>query len=103
MINTDADLRDTLFVLFGAGGDLSWRLIVPALLWDVMIGDATLFMSAAQVEEAWRLLMPMLQVWEENPAPDFPNYSAGSWGPQSAETLIAGDGKSWLTPTLERS
>ena len=31
MIKTDADLRDTLFVLFGAGGDLSWRLIVPAL------------------------------------------------------------------------
>lgn len=72
------------------------------LLWDVTMGDATLFMSADQVETAWQLLMPVLEVWAENPAPDFPNYSAGSWGPESAEALIARDGKSWLTPTLNK-
>ena len=72
------------------------------LLWDVMMGDATLFMGADQVETAWQLLMPVLEVWAENPAPDFPNYNAGSWGPESAEALIARDGKSWLTPTLEK-
>ena len=70
------------------------------LLWDLMMGDATLFMSADQVEAAWQLLMPVLEVWSDNPAPDFPNYVAGSWGPESAEALIARDGKSWLTPTL---
>jgi glucose-6-phosphate 1-dehydrogenase len=70
------------------------------LLWDMMMGDATLFMSADQVEVAWQFLMPILEVWAENPAPDFPNYAAGSWGPESAEALIARDGKSWLTPTL---
>jgi glucose-6-phosphate 1-dehydrogenase len=73
------------------------------LLWDVMMGDATLFMSADQVETAWQLLMPVLEVWADNPAPDFPNYAAGSWGPESAEALIARDGKSWLTPTLDKS
>ena len=73
------------------------------LLWDVMMGDATLFMSADQVETAWQLLMPVLEVWVDNPAPDFPNYAAGSWGPESAEALIARDGKSWLTPTLDKS
>jgi len=73
------------------------------LLWDVMMGDATLFMSADQVDAAWQLLMPVLEVWADNPAPDFPNYSAGSWGPESAEALIARDGKSWLTPTLGKS
>jgi glucose-6-phosphate 1-dehydrogenase len=70
------------------------------LLWDVMVGDATLFMSADQVQAAWQLLMPVLQAWESDPAPDFPNYSAGSWGPEAAEALLARDGKSWLTPTL---
>jgi glucose-6-phosphate 1-dehydrogenase len=66
------------------------------------MGDATLFMSADQVETAWQLLMPVLEVWADNPAPDFPNYAAGSWGPESAEALIARDGKSWLTPTLDK-
>ncbi|HET7833192.1 MAG TPA: glucose-6-phosphate dehydrogenase [Gallionella sp.] len=73
------------------------------LLWDVMVGDATLFMRADQVEAAWALLMPILEVWEKIPAADFPNYVAGSWGPESAESLIARDGKNWLTPTLVKS
>ena len=70
------------------------------LLWDVMIGDATLFMRADQVEAAWEFLTPVLEVWQANPAPDFPNYAAGSWGPETAESLIARDGNHWLTPTL---
>ncbi len=70
------------------------------LLWDVMVGDATLFMRADQVEAAWELMMPILEVWADNRAPDFPNYAAGSWGPETAESLVARDGKSWLAPTL---
>ena len=54
------------------------------LLWDVMNNDATLFMRADQVEAAWQLLMPVLDVWADNPARDFPNYAAGSWGPTAA-------------------
>ncbi len=42
------------------------------LLWDVMKNDATLFMRADQVEAAWRLLMPVLEVWAEAPPSDFP-------------------------------
>ena len=72
------------------------------LLWDVMIGDATLFMRADQVEAAWEFLMPILEVWRDNPAPDFPNYAAGSWGPETSESLIARDGNNWLTPTLTK-
>ena len=52
------------------------------LLWDVMKNDATLFMRADQVEAAWRLLMPVLDVWEAAPPSDFPNYAAGTWGPE---------------------
>jgi glucose-6-phosphate 1-dehydrogenase len=70
------------------------------LIRDIILGDATLFMRADQVEAAWKLLQPILEVWEENPAPDFPNYSAGSWGPEAAEALIARDGRNWMIPTL---
>ncbi len=69
------------------------------LLWDAMIGDATLFMRADQVEAAWRLLGPLLEVWADSPARDFPNYPAGSWGPHAAGALLARDGRSWLNPT----
>ena len=70
------------------------------LLWDVMTADATLFMRADQVEAAWRLLAPVLERWDATPPADFPNYVAGSWGPEAAEVLIARDGRSWLQPTL---
>jgi len=72
------------------------------LLRDVMMNDATLFMRADQVEAAWQLVMPVLEVWADNPASDFPNYAAGSWGPESADLLVASDGNSWLTPTLAK-
>jgi glucose-6-phosphate 1-dehydrogenase len=70
------------------------------LLWDVMMKDATLFMRADQVEAAWSLLMPILEVWENEEPSDFPNYNAGSWGPEAAESLIARDGRGWLQPTI---
>jgi len=70
------------------------------LIRDIILGDTTLFMRADQVEAAWNLIQPILEVWEENPAPDFPNYSAGTWGPEAAEALIARDGRNWMTPTL---
>jgi glucose-6-phosphate 1-dehydrogenase len=43
--------------------------------------------------------MPVVDAWAANPAPDFPNYPAGSWGPEAAERLIARDGRAWLTPS----
>lgn len=73
------------------------------LLRDVMVGDATLFMRADQVEAAWKLLMPILDVWAETPAADFPNYAAGTWGPESSDLLVASDGNSWLTPTITKA
>ncbi len=69
------------------------------LLHDVLQGDATLFMRSDQVEAAWALLQPVLDAWAQNPASDFPNYRAGSWGPEAAERLVASEGHAWLTPT----
>jgi glucose-6-phosphate 1-dehydrogenase len=71
------------------------------LLADVMAGDATLFMRADQVEASWSVLTPILKVWENSKPTDFPNYQSGTWGPESAEELIAQDGHIWLVPSLE--
>lgn len=69
------------------------------LLWDVMKNDATLFMRADQVEAAWQLLMPVLEVWNATPPSDFPNYAAGTWGPEDTQGLLAIQGHRWPLPT----
>ncbi|MBS1737159.1 MAG: glucose-6-phosphate dehydrogenase [Bacteroidetes bacterium] len=66
------------------------------LLYDVMDGDSTLFMRADQVEEAWAIVMPILDVWSSRKPIDFPNYSPDSWGPEDGEALIAKDGHHWI-------
>jgi glucose-6-phosphate 1-dehydrogenase len=65
------------------------------LLLDVMIGNATLFMRADQVEAAWKVITPIQENWESKAPVDFPNYKPGSWGPEDAEVLVAKDGHSW--------
>ncbi len=67
------------------------------LLYDVMEGDATLFMRGDQVEAAWKVVMPIIEVWAERKPMDFPNYAPDSWGPEDAEALIARDGYNWLS------
>jgi glucose-6-phosphate 1-dehydrogenase len=68
------------------------------LLWDVMKSDATLFMRADQVEAAWQLLTPVIEAWGSTPPSDFPNYAAGSWGPEAMQGLLAGPEHRWPQP-----
>jgi glucose-6-phosphate 1-dehydrogenase len=70
------------------------------LLFDVMAGDGTLFMRDDQEQAAWTVVAPILEAWGSTTSPDFPNYSAGSLGPEAAEALIARDGRSWHTMPL---
>jgi glucose-6-phosphate 1-dehydrogenase len=70
------------------------------LLLDTMLGDQTLFMRGDQVEEAWSLIMPILNTWVNKKSLTFPNYSADSWGPESAEALIARDGFTWFAQPI---
>ena len=65
------------------------------LLLDGMLGDATLFTRADEVETAWSRIMPILEGWKASPPRDFPNYEAGTWGPASADDFIVRDGRSW--------
>jgi len=65
------------------------------LIFDVMIGDATLFQRADNIEGAWAQVQPVLDFWANNPAKTFPNYIAGSYGPQSADAMLQRDGRTW--------
>jgi glucose-6-phosphate 1-dehydrogenase len=67
------------------------------LLYDCMIGDATLFQRADMVEAGWSVVDPVLDVWKVLPPRKFPNYAAGSWGPKAADELLEQDGRMWRT------
>jgi glucose-6-phosphate 1-dehydrogenase len=58
-------------------------------------------MRADQVESAWAVITPVLEAWEAAPPAGFPDYSAGSWGPEGADLLIAREGHSWLKPVVQ--
>ena len=65
------------------------------LIYDCLIGDATLFQRADQVEAAWGVVEPVLKGWANTAPRHFPNYNAGSEGPSAANDLLARDGRSW--------
>jgi glucose-6-phosphate 1-dehydrogenase len=64
------------------------------LILDAMVGDATLFTRADEIEEQWALVDAIAAPWRRD-RPQFPNYAAGSWGPPSADDLVHRDGRSW--------
>lgn len=65
------------------------------LLFDCMIGDPTLFKTAAAVDAGWEIVQPVLNRWANEKPTDFPNYAAGSWGPQASFDLLERDGRHW--------
>ncbi len=65
------------------------------LLIDAMRGDSTLFNRKDEVEIAWSLITPILEHWANGPAPHFPNYEAGTWGPTTADDMLEQSGRIW--------
>ncbi len=87
LVNMDFDYaRD-----FGASHSTGYE----RLLYDCMVGDATLFQRADMVEAGWSVIQPLLDVWKALPARGFPNYPSGSWGPKEADDLMERDGRAW--------
>jgi hypothetical protein len=106
----------TIFVIFGAGGDLTWRKLIPALHNLYLDGQLPEQMAVlglgrkplsdqefqsnlrAGVERfsrrgkpensAWEVIAPVLESWTQVPAGDFPDYRPGSWGPEAAAAQI---------------
>lgn len=72
--------------------DLAEKIIPSAyerLLLDCMQGDATLYARGDTTIKAWEFVQPILEEWENNPDLPIYGYPAGTWGPQSADELIA--------------
>jgi glucose-6-phosphate 1-dehydrogenase len=65
------------------------------LLLDAMLGDQTLFAHRDGVETTWALFTPILQAWAAKKPEVFPNYFAGSWGPECSDHLLEKDGHTW--------
>jgi glucose-6-phosphate 1-dehydrogenase len=87
-VNMRFDYREAFEAARGTGYEV--------LLYNAMIGDATLFSRTDLVETAWRIAQPVLDAWAAEPAPEFPNYPAGTWGPKAAFNLLEQDGRRWV-------
>jgi glucose-6-phosphate 1-dehydrogenase len=69
------------------------------LLLDCILGDPTLYARKDMVERGWELVMPILNEWAATKdSVRFPNYEAGTWGPQAAHDLIESQGRRWRKP-----
>ncbi len=65
------------------------------LIYDCLIGDATLFQRADNVEAGWAVVQPALDAWAAGQG-SLHLYAAGKAGPDAADALLARDGRHWL-------
>jgi glucose-6-phosphate 1-dehydrogenase len=90
------DVRSvTMDFTYGSAFNVDSPDAYETLILDALQGDASLFTRADEVEEAWGIVDPIIDAWADTEAPDFPNYDAGTWGPDAADDLPARDGRRW--------
>ena len=77
---------------FGSSNNTGYE----TLLYDVFIGDNTLFQRADNIEAGWAAVQPVLDAWEAGKGDVFP-YAAGTAGPMQADRLLTRDGRHWMT------
>lgn len=68
------------------------------LVLDAMIGDSTLFIRGDETETSWKLFTPLLDFWREQGRVGMDVYAAGSYGPPSADALLARHTHVWRQP-----
>ena len=66
------------------------------LILDVLLGDPPLFPRHEEVELSWMILDPVIKHWAKKGKPEA--YDSGTWGPESADTMLARDGRVWRRP-----
>ena len=71
------------------------RGLADLLLYDCMMGDATLYQRADMVESGWRIVQPIFDVWSALKPKAIPSYESGSLGPAEADRLLTRDGRAW--------
>jgi glucose-6-phosphate 1-dehydrogenase len=90
------DVRSvTMDFTYGSAFSVDSPDAYETLILDALLGDASLFTRADEVETAWSIVTPIIEAWSQEPPPDFPNYEAGSWGPEAADQLLARDDRKW--------
>jgi glucose-6-phosphate 1-dehydrogenase len=90
------DVRSvTMDFTYGSAFSIDSPDAYETLILDALLGDASLFTRADEVEGAWARVTPIIDTWAEMPAPEFPNYEAGTWGPEEADELLAREGRKW--------
>lgn len=65
------------------------------LILDALEGEATLYMRADQVEQAWKMVTPILDHWKSMKKPALCYYEAGTFGPKEADILVSRDKRTW--------
>jgi glucose-6-phosphate 1-dehydrogenase len=75
------------------------RSAYATLVNDCVRGDATLFDRGDNVEAAWALIDPILDVWTAAKSAGVPPYASGSWGPHESDVLLERDGRRWYNPS----
>ena len=80
-----------------AFGDQSISNAYERLLQDALQGDPALFIRSDHIEEAWRIVDPLLHIWETSGSHQPERYAPGSWGPAAADALLAENGHAWTT------
>ena len=88
----DAITLEMQFAQEGGEGATPYEVLLHAAL----LGNSTRFTRQDGVEEAWRIMQPLL----DNPSP-IHSYTPGSWGPDEAKALVAGHGH-WASPWIDR-
>ena len=84
---------------YGASFGVQLAEAYERLILDCILGDSTLYARADMTERGWELVMPILEEWgREAAAADFPNYEAGSWGPEQSFALLEQSTRRWRRP-----
>ncbi|MTE18534.1 glucose-6-phosphate dehydrogenase [Streptomyces sp. TRM43335] len=94
---TSMEIRDvTMDFAYGESFTESSPEAYERLILDVLLGDANLFPRHQEVERSWEILDPIEEYWDAHGSPE--PYTAGTWGPQAADEMLARDGRSWRRP-----
>ncbi|MGH3982483.1 MAG: glucose-6-phosphate dehydrogenase [Pseudonocardiaceae bacterium] len=94
---TAMEVRDvTMDFRYGTAFTESSPEAYERLLLDVLLGEPSLFPVNAEVELSWAILDPVLEQWAKQDGPE--PYPAGTWGPPSADRMIARTGRTWRRP-----
>ena len=84
--------------LYKSGFDHYLPEAYERLIVDALIGESTLFTRSDEVEQAWRLVDSIRDMWTKQTIRDLPLYSCGSMGPVESDLLLEKGGRHWIRP-----